>query len=111
MDFQYDQTTDQVKAKTHFAPHFQGWQGVLHGGLVSTVLDEVMVKAASQKGFKTVTAELTVRFKKPAPIVNHFIVSGKVTGQRGRVVSAEASLEDENGTVAAVASGKFVVVD
>lgn len=108
LDFQYDEENDRVIAETSFPNHFQGWMGVLHGGIVSTVLDEVMVKAAGQKGFRTVTAELNVRFKKPAKLENSFLIWGKVTGSRGRVVTCEASIQDQNGTIAATAAGKFM---
>ncbi|MCD6099735.1 MAG: PaaI family thioesterase, partial [Candidatus Marinimicrobia bacterium] len=54
------------KANTEFIspPHLQGYDGILHGGIISTILDEVMVKAT---GEKVVTVELTVKFLKPIP--------------------------------------------
>jgi uncharacterized protein (TIGR00369 family) len=110
LEFQYDEQNREVVSKAIFNPHFQGWQGVLHGGLISTVLDEIMIKAAAQNGLKCVTVELNVRFKKPASITKEFIVKGKVKEVRKRLVFAESSLIDSDNVIIASANGKFITI-
>ena len=44
-------------------PEMEGYQGIVHGGLVSTVLDEAMAKVVDASGAKALTAELRVRFR------------------------------------------------
>ena len=91
---------------------FQGWKGLLHGGIISTLLDEAfahayggqirdMVEAA-------VTAEMSVRFKKPVRIGFPVFLEGRVISVSGRVIECESTLCDEAGTVLASASGKLV---
>jgi uncharacterized protein (TIGR00369 family) len=111
LDFQYDDRNREVLSKVIFNRHFQGWEGVLHGGLISTVLDEIMIKAAAQQGYKCVTAELNVRFKKPALITKEFTLRGKVKEVRKRLVFAEGSLTDSDNTTIALAQGKFITID
>jgi uncharacterized protein (TIGR00369 family) len=95
------------------AQKYQGWQGILHGGIVSTLLDEALAHAAggSEGGggaSGAVTAELTVRFKKPVKIGEKVVLAGKVTEDKGRMVEAESNISDHQGNVLASASGKLV---
>lgn len=109
--FHYDEKNDEMIAKTIFPKHFQGWEGVLHGGLISTVLDEIMVKLAEYKGIKCVTTELNVKFKKPALITNEFTLRGKITHIRKRIIFAEGSISTQGDRIVASASGKFFIID
>lgn len=69
-----------------------------------------MIKAAFKKGFKCVTAELNVRFKRPALMENTVTIRGKVTEVRGRVIFAEGRILDPNNTLIASAAGKFMTI-
>jgi uncharacterized protein (TIGR00369 family) len=109
--FHYHEETGEMISQAVFPRHFQGWQGVLHGGLISTALDEVMVKAAAQKGLKCVTAELNVRFKNPAFLTKDFTIKGKITGIRKRVILGEGCVTDSDNTLIATANGKFITID
>jgi len=40
----------------------QGFSGIVHGGILSSLLDEAMVKLAFELGLNAVTAEMTIRF-------------------------------------------------
>jgi uncharacterized protein (TIGR00369 family) len=111
LNFHYDEKNDEMVSNTVFPRHFQGWQGVLHGGLISTVLDEIMIKAAAQKGFKCVTAELIIKFKKPALLKKEFTIKGKVKEIRRRLVLTEGCVVDSDGTTIAAAYGKFIAID
>lgn len=44
---------------------FQGYQSILHGGIVSTMLDDAMVHCLFSMGKKCVTRELNVRYLRP----------------------------------------------
>ena len=91
---------------------FQGWMDILHGGIVSTLLDEAFAHAYGGRNRDTaeaaVTAEMTVRFKKPVKIGIPAILEGRVIGAAGRVIECESTLSDEAGTVLAAATGKLV---
>jgi uncharacterized protein (TIGR00369 family) len=98
-----------------FVPHqkYQGWQDILHGGIVSTLLDEALAHAVGGAGrggggSGAVTAEINIRFKKPVKIGQEVILTGQVVSDKGRVVEANSQLEDSNGTILATAAGKLV---
>jgi uncharacterized protein (TIGR00369 family) len=111
LTFSYDEKNEEMVSRAVFPKHFQGWEGVLHGGLISTVMDEIMIKAAHYKGFKCVTAELNIRFKKPALLNKEFTIKGKVTEIDRRLIRTEGKIIDSDNITIATANGKFVVVE
>ncbi len=91
-----------------FPDYLQGWSGVVHGGMLATVLDEALVYAAAAKGLLTVTGEITIRYLKPAPTGVPIRVKGRFLEDRGRVVLAESEATGPDGQALARASGKLV---
>ncbi len=110
LNFKLTPENSQAETEVSFPDHFQGWADVVHGGLVSTVLDEVMVKAATAKNISCVTAEMTVKFRKPIQPNTVYRVRGKIVEDRERVLLANAALRDDNGLVFARASAKLFVI-
>jgi len=90
-----------------FADHFQGWAGVVHGGLLATVLDEAMIYAAGAKGHKCVTGEITIRYVKPVSTGVPYSLEGRFIEDQGRIVLAESALRDGEGAEVAKATGKL----
>lgn len=91
-------------------PHHQGWYKILHGGLVSTLLDEVMTWRLVSQGHEVVTAEITVRLKTPTPLDQELTARARVVSQRRKFYEVESELLLADGTVTATASGKFMEV-
>lgn len=89
---------------------YAGWKGITHGGLLSTVLDELMAHACLSTGAKAVTAEMTTRFLKAVPVGSQVRITGAVTAERGRVITTEGKLFDGEGTLAAEATARFIKV-
>ena len=71
------------KVLTEFIPQkiHQGYKDIIHGGLISTLLDEAMVKAALMQGMPAVTAEITVRFKNPLMVGEKAIVEAIIENE------------------------------
>lgn len=105
-------TTDGRIVAARFQPRAEhsGFQGVVHGGLVSTVLDEAMVWACGVRtGRFAYCAELSVRFRRPVPPAGEFRVVGQLTDNlRGKLYLARAELRDAADTLMASATGKYV---
>lgn len=89
-------------------PAHQGYAGIVHGGLVATVLDEVLGKLTVSLGIPAVTAELTVRYQHPVPPDRPVRVRGRITEERRRLLLGESEALLEDGTVAASASAKLM---
>ena len=87
------------------SPAFQGYDGIVHGGILSTLLDEAMAKLSYELGYNTVTAALEIKFKQPAPILKPLKVYGEITEVKRRIVKAKARVAAEDGTILATGSG------
>lgn len=90
------------KLRTRFTPRpiHVGWEGVLHGGLMATLLDEVMLAYLYHHGVDAVTAELSVRFRQPSRIGEELVVHAWEERRRGRLVEMRAKAEREGKEVA-----------
>jgi uncharacterized protein (TIGR00369 family) len=90
---------------------FEGWDGIAHGGIVCTILDEVMAWALVGDDNWGLTARLAVDFRRPIRIGAPIRADGWVTRSRRRVVETEARIVDAGGTVLATATATYVAAD
>ena len=92
--------------------HFEGWEGVAHGGIVCTILDEVMAWALVAEDNWGVTARIAVAFRKPVSIGQAIRADGWVTRSRRRIVETAGRIVDaETGLELATATGTYVAAD
>ena len=89
-------------------PRFEGWEGIAHGGIVCTVLDEVMAWAPSSDDAWAVTAEMTIRYRSPATPGEELRAIGRVVGQRRRIYTVTGEVRGADGRVIAEGSGKYL---
>ncbi|MBU1317650.1 MAG: PaaI family thioesterase [candidate division Zixibacteria bacterium] len=87
---------------------FQGYKDVLHGGIISSMLDEVMIKAVLAKGVFAVTAEMTVKFKRPVLTGQKISFTGTVTEERRRVFKAVGSAVNDLGEEVASSKATYL---
>lgn len=87
----------------------QGYSGVVHGGLISTLLDEAMAYAAMSAAGVCATAEISVRFRSPVMTSCELTVEAQVVEERGRVLKLTATATQE-GSVKAEGRATFVRV-
>ena len=88
--------------------YFTGWENLTHGGLISMLLDETMAHACISSKLIGVTAELTVRFKKPLPVNTEIFVKGRMSASKGRISLTTGEITDTKGTVYATAKARFI---
>jgi acyl-coenzyme A thioesterase PaaI-like protein len=86
----------------------EGFQGIVHGGVVSTVLDEAMSKAVAGAGAEALTAELRVRFRRHVTAGDTFFIRGWVISRNNRLMKTEAVLLACDGTEHAHAWATFL---
>lgn len=91
------------------AAHHQGWPGVLHGGIISAVLDETIGRVAFLHDRWVHTAKLALRYHKPAPLGQKLRAVGELArdGRRLMEMSGQLTIAD-TGEVLAEATGTFV---
>jgi len=111
LQFRGNDTHQEVEAEVRFPAYLQGWKATVHGGVLAAVLDETMIKAAAAQGIKTVTAEITVKYKKPTATEVPYLVSGKVLEAKSRMLTAESSIKDSSGQILALATGRLFRIE
>jgi acyl-coenzyme A thioesterase PaaI-like protein len=88
---------------------FQGWNEIAHGGIISTILDEVMAWSLVDHDNWGLTARMTVEFKRPVPLERTILAEGWVTESRRRIITTAGRIVDpETGTVLATANATYV---
>ncbi len=94
--------------------YFQGYPGVLHGGIVGAIIDELSGRA--QMGGDPLdprfmfTAKMEVRYRRNVPIGKQLKIIGKAGKTKGRVAEAWAGIYDiESGEL--LAEGDTILVD
>jgi acyl-coenzyme A thioesterase PaaI-like protein len=91
---------------------FEGWEGIAHGGVECTILDEVMAWALVGADNWGLTARLSVDFRRPIEIGRAVRAEGWITRSRRRVVETAGRIIDPaDGTRLATASGTYVAAD
>jgi uncharacterized protein (TIGR00369 family) len=97
-----------VESRLIVPARFQGWQNVVHGGVVALLLDEAMAYAAAAAGHVVMTADLKLRFRKSVPVGEDLVVRARVLRRRLGVFGVEAGIRDAAGTLLASGEGSFV---
>lgn len=92
------------------AEHHQSWPGILHGGVVTAILDETIGRVAFLHDRWVQTAKLEMRFLEPAPLGQPLIARGRLTQDRRRLMLMEGELVGPDGKRLAEAKGTFVPV-
>lgn len=108
LHLEFDLASDGVvSAQWTPAEDWQGFRGIIHGGIISTVLDEAMAKAVAAVE-NALTGELRVRFRHPVAPGEDLRVRGWIVERTRRVIRAEATLTTLEGCERAHAWSAFL---
>jgi acyl-coenzyme A thioesterase PaaI-like protein len=83
----------------------QGYPGFVHGGVVTSLLDEAMGWATYGNGIWALTGKLELRFREAVPTDEPLTVRGHIERDRGRTLDLIADLRNASGKLLAEASG------
>ncbi len=103
-----DEAEDSVVAEFRCPDSLEGYPGWLHGGIISLALDSAMANCMFARGFRAVTAELSVRFRNPVATGRTARVSARIVQDMHPLYALEAKLV-QDGVERANATGKFMV--
>jgi acyl-coenzyme A thioesterase PaaI-like protein len=96
----YETSSDEVIAEYTVPERYQGYPGVVHGGIVAAMLDEVVGRTAMIEDHNRfwVTAKMEIRYRNTVPIGEPLRLIGRLEKKRGRltVASAELRLPDDS---------------
>jgi uncharacterized protein (TIGR00369 family) len=109
--FEQDDATRRIRGVFRIGAQYQGGPGFVHGGIVATLLDEVMAKVNRFEKDIAVTGEMTVEYLKPVRVDEELTVEGWETGRDGRLRMRQGEIRNAAGAVLARSRGKFVEID
>jgi uncharacterized protein (TIGR00369 family) len=96
-----------LRTRFHCGKSYEGYEGRLHGGIVTTLLDSAMVSWLMAAGITAYTAEITVRFHLPADIGEDVEITALRASSRGPIHRMEARLS-QGGVLRATAKARFL---
>lgn len=108
--FTCDKELKQSFCRLTIDERFQGWESIVHGGVIASLLDEACIYAGRALAETLVTAELSVRYRKPVPVGQEITIRGEVMEQRRKVLKVKARLE-LSGELYAEADGRVFLID
>jgi uncharacterized protein (TIGR00369 family) len=87
---------------------FVGWSDKLHGGIVATMLDEVMAWACASFDAWAVTAEMNIRYRSPASPGEELLAEARVVRKRRRIYDVEGAVRTVDGRLIAEGGGRYL---
>ncbi len=102
---------EQLCTRMSLGPQWQGWQGVAHGGIVATILDDLMSNHLFRlEGIWAVTAELSLRYRLPVPLSEELQFTSTLVSRQGRIWTLRGDCRTlaQPGRVLSSATGRFM---
>lgn len=98
-------TTEFIPQKEH-----QGFRGLVHGGIITLILDETMANLNWKLGKSSLTGQLEVRFKSPAKIGEKLFCKGSIVKEDKNIIYNQAILTTNDSKIIAFAKAKCVKI-
>jgi acyl-coenzyme A thioesterase PaaI-like protein len=104
--------SDGESVHTRYRPtaEHEGYRRITHGGIIATIMDEVMIKAALAQDIYCVTAQLEMRYRAPVPTDTELVFAGKIIHRKGRIIKTGGTACDDAGKLYAEATGVYMTV-
>jgi acyl-coenzyme A thioesterase PaaI-like protein len=110
----YETASGEVTAQVALPDEFQGYPGVVHGGVVAAMLDEAAGRALMGNDIRNprfmFTAKMEITYRRNVPIGQPILLEGKALEIRGRKATASSAIYDLNGTLLAEAHALLIKV-
>lgn len=102
---------DRLRTQLTITPQFRGWSRLVHGGVIATILDEVMSWTAIVVAQRFIlTKNMKVQYHRPVYVGTTVTAIGAIAERKGeRRATVSAELFDEEGKMCAAAEGEFAL--
>jgi uncharacterized protein (TIGR00369 family) len=110
LTFEQDDAARKIIGRFRLGAEYQGAFGIIHGGVIAVVLDEVMGKVCRFRGVRAVTAEMNIEYLKPVWVDADLIVEGYEKEMAGRNLHLIGEIKDASGRLLARSRGRFVIL-
>jgi len=111
MQIEYLKDAAAAESLLALPKEFQGWQEVIHGGILATLLDEIMMHAIWHFAGAGVTLGLEVQFRQPLAPAEMVLVRGSLTETKGRRLKARGEIiRQADNRLIANSSGRYLLL-
>lgn len=99
----FDNGHDEVNSEYTVPEYYQGYPGIVHGGVVAAMLDEVVARVAmiGDHHHFMMSVRLDIKYRHPVPTATPLRLVGRIVRLRGRLGKAMGEIILPDGTVAA----------
>ncbi len=104
----FKQENGDTISETAIPSQYQGFDGVVHGGIIATFLDEIMAQAVKKSGQRAMTGTLTVKYRKPCRTEKQIQMRGRIIEISGRIIKSQGEIIQDQ-EVVAEGEGIFIV--
>jgi uncharacterized protein (TIGR00369 family) len=111
MKLNFIKAGDAIRAEFTPDKMHQGWPGLLHGGIVMTLLDEAMSNIAYATGQTTLTARMEVTWRQPVKVAEPLVVTAWITRQRKKIIETAGKVTLKDGTIIAESTAKQFIAE
>jgi len=108
LTFERDEAARRIRGRFQLTSDYEGASGYIHGGIIATLLDEVMSKVNRFRKARAVTAELNVEYLRPVQVGQELVIEGWESDAQGRNLFLQSEIRDSSGKVLARGRGRFV---
>jgi uncharacterized protein (TIGR00369 family) len=109
--FELDEVAQRIRGAFRVGAEYQGGPGFVHGGIIATLLDELMGKVNRFRRVRAVTAELQVEYLRPVPVDQELVLEGWEVEKKGRNLYHAGEVRSLSGELLARGKGRFVEID
>jgi len=109
----YESAPGEVSAEINVPEHYQGYPGIVHGGVVAAMLDEVSGRSLMMSADKPrfmFTGRLNIRYRKNVPTGQPLRLVGRAGADKGRSATATGAIYNQDGDLLAEADVLLVNV-
>jgi uncharacterized protein (TIGR00369 family) len=103
------QESDCAYAEFFLPEAYAGYPGILHGGILAAILDDVMANTKFMQGYVLYTVEINVKYLKHCLVNEPLIAYGYPTEERRNIQFTVGEIKDKNGTLRVKATGKYFI--
>ncbi len=102
---------EKAVSKLSLKREFQGWHDIVHGGVVATILDEIMAHAVMHYVGRGVTTSLQITYRDPVPVGQEISAVGYVVERKSRAAVARGEIRRAgNEKVVATGESRFILL-
>jgi len=111
LKLKFFQENDQAVAEFDCPSDYEGYSGLIHGGIIALLMDEAMAHAIINQGVIAVTAQMHTHYRNPMKTGCKVKVSAWIKVAKTRTIQTAAHIEDADGTIIASGEAIYIVVE